>query len=62
MILLQPLYLCGVYMILYKRYTVKGVMKGEMLEMSSDWYFEEWESSGTVLFYLHSESYKGQKL
>lgn len=49
-------------MILYKRYTVKGVMKGEMLEMSSDWYFEEWESSGTVLFYLHSESYKGQKL
>ena len=49
-------------MILYKRYTVKGVMKGEMLEMSSDWYFKEWESSGTVLYYLHSESYKGRWL
>lgn len=36
-------------MILYKRYTVKGVRKGEMLEKSSDWYFEEWETSGTVL-------------
>lgn len=60
--LLQPLYLCATYMILYKSYTVKGVMKGEMLEMSSDWYFKEWESSGTVLSYLHSESYKGRWL
>ncbi|NAT10714.1 hypothetical protein C4E22_04080 [ANME-1 cluster archaeon AG-394-G06] len=62
MIFLQPLYLCGVYILLYKIYTVRGVMKGEMLEKSSDWYFEEWESSGTVLYYLHSEIYKGQKL